>query len=385
MERDERPNYYAILGVSRDAKPAEIKRRYRQLVRRFHPDVSEDKEAAHRRFVRIVEAYQVLSDPGRRLAYDGQLQSPTGTASGERRAPAPARPPTPPPPARRRSPDRAASEVRQRRVGQLLAEAERCFAQQDYPATVKWCQKVVSLDPQNAAAHALWGDAYFEQREFGKAILMYSYAVQFNPRSLLYAQKLQEAAQREKLQGERAQAQRGEEEVEEIKAQGVAYRPWITALVGLWIVGFVGWAYVDPGEPFVRISPIPLHVALSGVFVGFLVGVLLSLHRWVGSFEEELILATVEDHSAGLPVGLYLTVASLVWLYLGLVFYLIISFMQERFSWSVLKIFGATFFCLGVYAGLHPELWKHLLGYGGNLVFVAMVVGWGVGSIGQKP
>lgn len=377
MERDERPNYYAILGVSRDAKPEEIKRRYRQLVRRFHPDVSEDKEAAHRRFVRIVEAYQVLSDPGRRLAYDGQQRGRTEPSPTTPPTPSPARPPTPPPPTE--------PEVRQRQVAQLLAEAERCFARQDYPATVKWCRKVVALDPQNAAAHALWGDAYFEQREFGKAILMYSYAVQFNPRSLLYAQKLQEAAQQEKWQEDRRRGQQVEKEVEEIKVKGVAYRPWITALVGLWIVGFVCWASLDPGEPFVRVSPIPLHVALSGVFVGFLVGILFSVNRWVGSFEEELILTTVEGPHASLPVGLYLTVASLVWLYLGLAFYLIISLLQEHFSWSVMKIFGATFLCLGLYAGLQPELWKHLLGYGGNIVFVAMVIGWGLGSIGQKP
>jgi molecular chaperone DnaJ len=60
---------YAVLGVGRDASDAEIKRAFRRLAQQWHPDVNQEA-AASVRFKEINEAYQVLSDPQRRQAYD---------------------------------------------------------------------------------------------------------------------------------------------------------------------------------------------------------------------------------------------------------------------------------------------------------------------------
>ena len=62
-------DYYELLGVSRDASHADIKRAFRRLARELHPDVSPDPEA-DRRFRAVAEAYEVLSDPNRRATYD---------------------------------------------------------------------------------------------------------------------------------------------------------------------------------------------------------------------------------------------------------------------------------------------------------------------------
>lgn len=62
-------DYYKILGVSRDAKADEIKRSYRKLARKFHPDVSKEPEAESR-FKEMKEAYEVLKDAEKRAAYD---------------------------------------------------------------------------------------------------------------------------------------------------------------------------------------------------------------------------------------------------------------------------------------------------------------------------
>jgi molecular chaperone DnaJ len=64
-ERD----YYEVLGVARGATDAEIKRAFRKLAQQWHPDVSGNPEADDR-FKQINEAYQILSDPQRRQAYD---------------------------------------------------------------------------------------------------------------------------------------------------------------------------------------------------------------------------------------------------------------------------------------------------------------------------
>jgi curved DNA-binding protein len=62
-------NYYDVLGLDREATTAEIKRAYRKLARRYHPDVS-DEDNAEERFKEINEAYEALKDPERRRAYD---------------------------------------------------------------------------------------------------------------------------------------------------------------------------------------------------------------------------------------------------------------------------------------------------------------------------
>lgn len=62
-------DYYASLGVEREASAEEIKKAYRKLARQYHPDVAKE-EAAEERFKEISEAYQTLSDPEKRQAYD---------------------------------------------------------------------------------------------------------------------------------------------------------------------------------------------------------------------------------------------------------------------------------------------------------------------------
>ncbi len=62
-------DYYRIMGVERTASGEEIKRAYRKLARRYHPDVSKEPKAEER-FKEIGEAYEVLRDPEKRAAYD---------------------------------------------------------------------------------------------------------------------------------------------------------------------------------------------------------------------------------------------------------------------------------------------------------------------------
>jgi molecular chaperone DnaJ len=62
--------YYNVLGVTRDADENTIKRAYRQLARKFHPDVAQDKASAETHFKEINEAYEVLSDAQKRANYD---------------------------------------------------------------------------------------------------------------------------------------------------------------------------------------------------------------------------------------------------------------------------------------------------------------------------
>src|SRR5688500_4258838 len=70
-------DFYVVLGLAREASIADIKRAYRRLARRYHPDINPGDETAAAIYRHVTEAYEILSDPGRRRQYDS-----TGVAQG---------------------------------------------------------------------------------------------------------------------------------------------------------------------------------------------------------------------------------------------------------------------------------------------------------------
>lgn len=80
----EKRDYYEVLGISRNASDQEIKRAYRSMARKYHPDINKD-DGAEDQFKEVNEAYEVLSDADRRAAYDrfGHAASGNGMGGGD--------------------------------------------------------------------------------------------------------------------------------------------------------------------------------------------------------------------------------------------------------------------------------------------------------------
>jgi molecular chaperone DnaJ len=70
MPATSKQDYYETLGVSRDAKEDEIRKTYRKLARKYHPDLNPGDKSSEERFKKVQEAYDVLSDAKKRAVYD---------------------------------------------------------------------------------------------------------------------------------------------------------------------------------------------------------------------------------------------------------------------------------------------------------------------------
>jgi molecular chaperone DnaJ len=87
--KDYQKDYYKVLGVPKAATAAEIKKSYRELARKFHPDANKGSADAEERFKEITEAYNVLSDEKQRKEYDearsmfGGFRAPAGARPGQ--------------------------------------------------------------------------------------------------------------------------------------------------------------------------------------------------------------------------------------------------------------------------------------------------------------
>ena len=86
---------YSVLGLTRGAPAEEVKRQYRLMAKAFHPDLHADSVWHQEQLKRINAAYEFLSDPDRKAAYDGSLSS-SGASPSATPSPAPRPAQTPP-------------------------------------------------------------------------------------------------------------------------------------------------------------------------------------------------------------------------------------------------------------------------------------------------
>lgn len=390
--------HYDILGVPRSASEDLIKRKYRELVRLHHPDVAQDKAAATSKFIEIQEAYQTLINPDRRLIYDASLDgpkfAPRGNGSG---SPGHARPPgssagapggQPRPSQARPSQGRTAQayQAQANRVAEAIRwvrEAESAFSRGQFRSAIWACKEAQRIDPKNVTAHIILGDVYRIQGQTDEAITMYTIAVQLDPRNADVLAKLDRLIHQSAVQNPVA----GETTDDRKASLGIGMN-----LIGWSIVGtIVAWLHWNSGTPLAWFSDHLQFVnawsaTLVGVMlvVGIIIGFLLSMTGSVRRLDDELVFQGVKTYgrrSMTVPVGLIMIVMNLFSFYIAALMYFVIGIVQESLSKSVLKALGIVVVLTFGIALSYPTGTPQVLIFGGNVVFPAMLVGWGIGDI----
>ena len=206
-------NYYEVLGVPQAATTDQIKKKYRELARRFHPDVVQDKDLGQRVFSQINQAYRILADAERRALYNSTLAAAAnsmsrsngtsngngvshsngtgGATQGQNRpytngnGSVPTAPPTQPVPAQKLE-----------AIAGLLSHADNAIMAGKPVEAGAFCMKVLEIDPRNVRALDIFGDALSQQGKREDAAVQYRKALQIAPSHSIQAKlnRLDQAA-----------------------------------------------------------------------------------------------------------------------------------------------------------------------------------------------
>ncbi len=166
-------NYYEVMGLPPGATTDQIKKKYRELARQFHPDVAQDKAISQRMFTQINQAYSVLGNPERRAQYNGVLQNtPPPAAAPPQAAPPPAKP---------------VSVVKAQALPEMLGRAESAIMAGNPVEARAFCMRVLETDPRQVRALELLGDALAQMGRRDEAAVQYRRAVQIAPSTMIQA------------------------------------------------------------------------------------------------------------------------------------------------------------------------------------------------------
>jgi len=372
---------YDVLSLPRVASAAHIKRRYRQLARKYHPDVAENKEAAHKTFIEITRAYETLSDPVKRQAYDLELRRQTEAIKARSVSAASAaysaRPKTADnEPGRtahvRRNEPRAASDI--------INQAQKAFRQRKHGDAEALLRGALKDHPKNAKLHSLLGDVYRAERQTNAAIKSYSYAIQFDPLDAATEKKLNE------LIGSK---------IDDLKQSEVEAKP---SRMGLLVANAICWSLAvfllflingNPGvalrDAFGRGLPfgggLSINVILLTAGAALAVGFGIGANGWFGSPSEELLFESGAGQWAVVPTGTMALIISVFSFPAAFASYCIIGLIQGSLSRAVLVVFLLVWAVTAIGAvAYNPQDFYDVLMFCGNLAFPAMTLGWALGS-----
>lgn len=395
-----RESHYQILGLTETATQDDIKRRYRELARRYHPDVSPSPDAASK-FKAINEAHRVLSDAERRRDYDAELRmaresrgtfvprstpasAPPSASASQNSAPpknAATSKNTSARPNSSTNGTKTASNNSNAEVAQLIAAAQQAMRFLKYREAESLCRQALKRDRRSAQAWEILGDMQKARGHTDEAIAMYSYALQLdrNNRSLQlkFDRLLGKPSQPTFSENASRRANRGS------ASDATGMRFWFNAL-GFGVLAFLVFMIGVENKPaattaFVYDWDLRLLFALAAA--GMMGGLLLSINRLLMPVRGEMAnIHSPRNRRNFVPLGAILIGFSLLSAYASFVIYILIAATQGTMSKSLLRAFLASFCLVAVFSLVSQTGAGLVLLWGGNVIFLTMLLGWAVGD-----
>ena len=184
--------HYEVLGLPETASLEEIKKQYRTLARKYHPDVNTGPEAA-RLFSSLAEAYRVLNDAESRRVYDAERALRQRQASFKSTGPVnhPAGPRAAPVPSQQQTTTTAGQES-----DRLVQQAQIAFSRNRMAEARSQAEQALRYNKRNAAAWEVIGDVCRNQERYDDALRHYTMASQHDPRRASVQQKIERIARK---------------------------------------------------------------------------------------------------------------------------------------------------------------------------------------------
>lgn len=408
-------NAYDILGVPRTASLDEIKKRYRELARQYHPDVNQNNPAASRMFADVTTAYKTLSDANSRRTLDAEIilqEERVRQASNSRFAPPPPRTGTATTSPRPAGGGNYAAAVNESL--QLTTQAQAAFARGKFVEARSFAEQALRINRRNAVAYEVLGDVFRLQGKTEEAMNAYSMSLQINPRNTQVMQRLERVA---RASGSGPTAQRvffDNNSRPNAPAPGSnrSGRPPSspprpsspgggsrfadqTFPVGKVLVGTFGyggvlvlllWVLLFPGD-----APrgVPLLAAVSTwntsivtimSLCGLLLGATMTITTVIRRIDDELIFTGIGRGGSFLPLGALLVVLSLLNFYVAAALYTVVALVQESLTPSLIRVFVTVVGVVLLLGAFYEPGHLQVLLWGGNIVFLTFLTGWFLGD-----
>ncbi len=425
------PNHYEALGLPPTATAAQIKRKYRELARLYHPDVNSSPGAAQK-ILSINQAYRVLGDPERRSVYDAERalrpskstsgRSSAAAANSSRPSKAGSSPSrrssaqpsngrgrpyydgfgraysSPKPKPERQAPapqgagqQRQMPDAQETSIERLLTEAKLAFINRDFQKAQRMCQQVLRIDARDGVAHEILGDVYQRQGNTQRASTYFAYAIQFNPRNRTAQAKL------ERLMGN-VPVRPGAAPITYTRQSFHRTSPNPTSSTALAMVTLMATGlllatpfllYANPGNTAqdAQSALFGLSFNLVGAMAaaGSASGLLLAFYGRMRPFRDELGSGSSDvGNRSPVPMVAILGLSAIVWFYGSFLIYIGIAATRNRFSPSRLRAYAVTL-ALVCLLSLVYRTGSTGLGWsptmlGGNVLFPAVLFGWLLGD-----
>lgn len=384
----QKPSHYEVLGVAEDADADAIKKQFRALARRTHPDVNPGDEAAARLFTAVTEAYRILSDPDSRRTYDAEralAARAAARAASQAARPAASRPTAstpPPPPSSSTAPPQGYPAAQDSE--QLVVQARRAFGQGRMVEARDFAERALRYNSRNAGAHEVLGDVCRQQGRTDEAAKHYTLCLQFDPRNVAVQSRLERLGRN------------GAPGPPPRRAAGVSSLPREKRPVAVSLAGFCGYGlsallvlfcamgdHSGPTRGTLSLSVVAswtwtLVAYLSGV--GVVLGATQAITGSVRRVEDDFLFGGAFGGSSArggssVPMGLLILVVGAMSFYAAALVHLVTAMVQETLHRSLVWLYGTVVLATALLAVAYAPGPGETLLWGGNLVFLGHFVG----------